>query len=346
MTPWTFGSLLLAVLLVSAVVPAAAISDDSSHTAAPGLLGLPGVPDLLQEKSKLQWDWVKFKQEGDRLYESGNYEEAVKHYTMAEGLLLEKDPDRRSTTESSLASLETMKSSAYQKWGGHDAEAQKSAQKAQELRAAADAKGRAEASGSYGCLIVTATFGSPLASEVQLVRSFRDDSIVKSYAGSRFMPGFNAWYYSFSPQVSAYIDEHPVVKPAMQLLIMPILGIVLIAQVCWTFLSFNPELATITAIIVGSALYGLVYVFPTVMASVWIARRRGWRGTSIRNIWPAAAAWAATLLLVLTGISLAHDQLTTIASGLFVIATIILVVAGLSVSLLPYVGRRDSSTQE
>jgi hypothetical protein len=346
MTPCTFGSLLLAVLIVSAVVPAAAISDDSSHTAAPGLLGLPGVPDLLQEKSKLQWDWVKFKQEGDRLYESGNYEEAVKHYTMAEGLLLEKDPDRRSTTESSLANLETMKSSAYQKWGGHDAEAQKSAQKAQELRASADAKGRAEASGNYGCLIVTATFGSPLASEVQLVRSFRDDSIVKSYAGSRFMPGFNAWYYSFSPQVSAYIDEHPVVKPAMQLLIMPILEIVLIAQVCWTFLSFNPELATITAIVVGSALYGLVYVFPTVMAGVWIARRRGWKGTSIRNIWPAAAAWAATFLLVLTGISLALDQLTTIASGLFVIATIILVVAGLSVSLLPYVCRRDTSIQE
>ncbi|WP_292347957.1 MULTISPECIES: CFI-box-CTERM domain-containing protein [unclassified Methanoregula] len=346
MTPCAFGSLLLAVLIVSAVVPAAAIPDDSSSTVAPGLLGLPGVPDLLQEKSKLQWDWVKFKQEGDRLYESGNYEEAVKHYTMAEGLLLEKDPDRRSTTESSLANLETMKSSAYQKWGGHDAEAQKSARKAQELRASADAKGRAEASGSYGCLIVTATYGSPLASEVQLVRTFRDESIAKSYTGSRFMPGFNAWYYSFSPQVSAYINEHPVVKPVMQILIMPVLEIVLLAQVCWTFLSFNPELATITAIIVGSALYGLVYVFPTVMAGIWIARRRGWEGTGIRNIWPAAAAWVLTLLLLMTGIFLSLDDFTTIASGLFVIVTIILVVAGVSLSLLPYIGRSNTSAQK
>ena len=74
-----------------------------------------------------------------------------------------------------------------------------------------------------GCLIVTATFGSPLASEVQLVRDYRDGTIRQSYTGSQFFMGFNAWYYSFSPAVADYIATHPLVKSVMQVCLVPLL---------------------------------------------------------------------------------------------------------------------------
>ena len=345
MTPRVYGCIIVLVILLALSVPlAAALTEDSSVPVAPGLMALPAVPDIMQEKSKLQYDWVNWKQDGDKALDQGNYEEAIKNYNQAEGTLIFSDPNRYSATEKSLANMESLKAGSYQKWGGHGDEAAKSAAKSKELQASAAAKDKAEHSG--GCLIVTATFGSPLASEVQLVRSFRDDSIEKSYTGSRFMPGFNAWYYSFSPQVSTYINEHPVVRPAMRVLITPILEIVLLAQTCYTLLSFNPELATVTAIIVGSTLYGLIYIFPTTMAGVWVARRRGWHGANIRSIWPAAAAWGALLLLIIAGVIFSSDLLTTIASGLFVIATIILVVAALSVSFSRYIGRNDAVVQE
>lgn len=157
------------------------------------------------------------------------------------------------------------------------------------------------------------------------------------------MPGFNAWYYSFSPQVSMYINEHPYVRPAMQLLIAPILQIVLFAQTCYSFLSFNPELATIVAIIVGSTLYGLIYVFPTAMAGAWIARRCGWRGRDFREMWPVCVVWGILLLLIVAGALFSLDFLTTIASGLFVVATIALVAGSLTLALSRYVGRNTGA---
>ena len=333
---------LLACLLVLTMPALVAAAQEASPSAP---LVAVGVPNLMQEKSKLQYDWVNFKQDGDKALESGNYEDAIKNYNQAEALLLFTDPDRSSSTERSLANMESMKSSAYTKWGGHDEEAYASRTKSDELTQIADKKYKYESQGKE-CLIVTATFGSPLAGEVQLVRSFRDDSITKSYTGSRFMPAFNTWYYSFSPQVSTYINGHPYVRPGMQILITPILEIVLFAQTCYSFLSFNPELATVAAIIVGSTLYGLIYVFPAVMAGVWVARRRGWAGANIRSTWPAAVAWGTLLVLIMAGAAFSLDLLTTIASGLFVIATILLVVATLSLFLSQYVARKDGVVRE
>ncbi|HUK51278.1 MAG TPA: CFI-box-CTERM domain-containing protein, partial [Terriglobales bacterium] len=52
------------------------------------------------------------------------------------------------------------------------------------------------------CFIATATFGSQLAPQVQFLRTFRDQQIMNTFAGRSFMIAFNAWYYSFSPQVA------------------------------------------------------------------------------------------------------------------------------------------------
>ena len=43
-----------------------------------------------------------------------------------------------------------------------------------------------------GCLIATASFGSELAPEVEFLRDFRDNKILRTFAGSGFMMAFNA----------------------------------------------------------------------------------------------------------------------------------------------------------
>jgi len=315
------------------IIPAFAAAAADSSPAVP-LIGV-AIPDILQDKSKLTYTWEDFRIAGDKATDRGNYEDAIKYYDKAEAMLVAADPGRAAGTDLELSRLEGKKAYTYAGWDGHDAESAAASKKATDLHESALDK--SEASGK-GCLIVTATFGSPMAGEVQLVREFRDGSIVQSYTGSRFMPGFNAWYYSFSPRVSVYINEHPQIKPFMQAFVAPTLQIVLLAQACYSFLNFNKEIATIAAILVGSALYGLVYIFPTAMAAAWVARRRGWNGGDIRSMWPAAVAWIALVLLMVAGTVFSLDLLTTLASGLFVVATIVLVAGSLTLGLSRHVG--------
>lgn len=335
MTHRKSGYILLLVCLLFIIMPPLQAASTDASLSAP--LIAVSFPNLLQEKPKTQWDWTDFKAEGEKELENGNYEDAIANFNQAEMGAYTAPRTGHGATELEISALEKLKGDTYAKWGGHEAEKQEAYKKAAKYEAIANQKGSVQ---DFGCLIVTATFGSPMASEVQLVRSFRDDSIVKSYTGSRFMPGFNAWYYSFSPQVSTYISEHPVTKPAMQVLITPILQIVLVAQIFYSAASFNPELATIVAIIIGSTLFGLIYLFPTALVGAWIARLRGWDGGNIRLIWPAAVAWGALLLLIVTGSALSLDLLTTVASGLFVIATIILTTGALLLLLSRYLGRK------
>lgn len=51
------------------------------------------------------------------------------------------------------------------------------------------------------CLIVTASYGSPLSPEVQFLRDVRDNIVRKREWGDRFMDEAERVYYKFSPQV-------------------------------------------------------------------------------------------------------------------------------------------------
>jgi hypothetical protein len=56
-----------------------------------------------------------------------------------------------------------------------------------------------------GCLIATATYGSEMAPQVQLLREIRDTQLMSTDSGVSFMSGFNSLYYSFSPHIAINI---------------------------------------------------------------------------------------------------------------------------------------------
>jgi len=75
-----------------------------------------------------------------------------------------------------------------------------------------------------GCLIATATFGSELAPQVQMLREIRDNSLLQTQVGSSFMEAFNQFYYSFSPIIADYERENPIFKEVVKLTITPLLS--------------------------------------------------------------------------------------------------------------------------
>ena len=81
-----------------------------------------------------------------------------------------------------------------------------------------------EESEGGGCLIATATYGSELAPQVQMLREIRDNQLMNTESGSAFMNTFNEAYYSFSPYIADLEREHPLFKEAVKAAITPMLS--------------------------------------------------------------------------------------------------------------------------
>ena len=75
-----------------------------------------------------------------------------------------------------------------------------------------------------GCLIATATFGSELAPQVQQLRELRDGKLLQTESGKSFMNSFNAFYYSFSPQIADYQRENPAFNDLVKAGITPMIS--------------------------------------------------------------------------------------------------------------------------
>lgn len=75
-----------------------------------------------------------------------------------------------------------------------------------------------------GCLIATATYGSELSPQVQLLREIRDNQLMNTESGKSFMSGFNELYYSFSPYIADMERESPVFKEMVKLAITPMIS--------------------------------------------------------------------------------------------------------------------------
>ena len=81
-----------------------------------------------------------------------------------------------------------------------------------------------------GCLIATASYGSELAPQVQLLREIRDNTVLQTQSGTSFMNGFNHFYYSFSPTIADYERESPILKEAVKLTLTPLLASLTLLQ--------------------------------------------------------------------------------------------------------------------
>jgi len=81
-----------------------------------------------------------------------------------------------------------------------------------------------------GCLIATATYGSELAPQVQLLREIRDNTVLQTQSGTSFMAAFNQFYYSFSPVIADYERENPAFKETVKLTLTPLLASLTLLQ--------------------------------------------------------------------------------------------------------------------
>ena len=127
---------------------------------------------------------------------------------------------------------------------------------------------------SLGCVIATATFESELSPEVHFLRNFRDQKIMKTFAGSRFMRVFNAWYYSFSPAIAVEIAENTALRGATRLLLYPLIGILHLSALVYEMLGFSPEVATVATGFIASYLIGVLYFAPILGLALALARKR------------------------------------------------------------------------
>jgi uncharacterized repeat protein (TIGR02543 family) len=74
-----------------------------------------------------------------------------------------------------------------------------------------------------GCFIATAAYGTATAKQLDVLREFRDDVLLKSAVGSRLVD----FYYQTSPPIANFISEHSVVRTLVrELLIDPIVWVV------------------------------------------------------------------------------------------------------------------------
>jgi len=176
------------------------------------------------------------------------------------------------------------------------------------------------------CLIATAAYGSELSPEVQFLRSFRDDSLLKTKTGSSFMVAFNAWYYSFSPTVAQLISEQSDLRTATKFMLYPLIGILRIGGEAFYLFPANPEAAAVVSGLLVSSLIGVVYLAMPLAAALACSSRA--RRVAKRLHLPSAAFLFGALAAV--AFLTALDAPTIV----MMLATSTLVLASLAASAL------------
>lgn len=105
------------------------------------------------------------------------------------------------------------------------------------------------------CIIATAAYGSDLAPEVQLLRTFRDQKLLSTFAGSQFMKVFDTFYYSFSPATAEIVASNPIIAQVTHKMLLPLIHILKI-------LTSTPasEVEVVVTGLVATALVGATYL--------------------------------------------------------------------------------------
>jgi len=172
----------------------------------------------------------------------------------------------------------------------------------------------------FKCIIATATYGSEFTPEVQFLRGFRDNRVLATTAGAEFMNVFNAWYYSFSPQIANWLASTPPAREVAKLLLAPLLAILHLSEISYTALAFTPEVAVTLAGVVASSLIGMIYLGPVLA----IALRRRALQPRRRVLMFIALAWGLSLLLLTLGLVASISPVVMVATSLLGLSTMTL----------------------
>ena len=112
-----------------------------------------------------------------------------------------------------------------------------------------------------GCIIVTATFGSPMAPEVLYMRHVRDDLIGSNQVGKMLVAGWNTFYYSWSPPIAESISKYEPLRSTVEILLTPLFGIVHSTAYTYnTIAPFNSGLASTIGFLSAAIMSIAVYV--------------------------------------------------------------------------------------
>ncbi|MEO9294997.1 MAG: CFI-box-CTERM domain-containing protein [Nitrososphaera sp.] len=168
-----------------------------------------------------------------------------------------------------------------------------------------------------GCLIATAAFGSELTPQVQLLRGFRDNYILKSQSGSAFMDAFNTIYYSFSPQVADYERQQPWLQSTVKAGLYPLFGILLVSQQAFSAAGGNDDAGAVLAGATASALIGAVYVAPAVAGVTAATKKR----VSVKPVAIALAAVLASLAATAFTLYVSNEAALSVTTSLFVVSS-------------------------
>lgn len=105
------------------------------------------------------------------------------------------------------------------------------------------------------CFVATATYGTPMADEIQVLREFRDEYLLANRVGQALV----SLYYKVSPPIAQFIAEHPSLKPIARAGLLPAIAI--------------GRLAINTTTVQNTAVLVLLVLFSATLA-VWVVRRR------------------------------------------------------------------------
>ncbi|KUO40429.1 MAG: hypothetical protein AVW06_00155 [Hadesarchaea archaeon DG-33-1] len=72
-----------------------------------------------------------------------------------------------------------------------------------------------------GCFIATATFGTPMAHEVNILKKFRDSFLLRNRTGEMFVRS----YYKLSPPIARSIKKSEVMRRIVRILLVPIVNL-------------------------------------------------------------------------------------------------------------------------
>ena len=176
------------------------------------------------------------------------------------------------------------------------------------------------------CVVATATYGSEVSGEVNLLRNFRDNVVLNSYAGRQFYTAFDTFYYSWSPYVAQLIHENPWLKTPVKVLLYPLLGSLLVASnIAQPIVPYNQELAVYVAGTVAVSLLGALYAAPLLLFLHYVASVRDSKRLLKfleRIVRPRQALIACVLLLAATILFhvLGLDLALTLSTSIYVLA--------------------------